>query len=96
MLQQQLQGQSSNQNELQKLQSADIPALRVFADTAVKASSVTGALPETYYPTEVTASDLHVGGVPRRDPDPPGGAAGSGPGASAGGTGSGQHMVRHT
>src|SRR6185437_9557827 len=56
-------GASLDDNELTALHAADVPGLRVFEDTQVKASSVTGALPETYYPTEIAASNLHVGGV---------------------------------
>jgi serine protease AprX len=56
-------GASLDDDQLMALHAADVPGLRVFQDTEVKASSVTGALPETYYPTELAASNLHVGGV---------------------------------
>src|SRR5277367_3620826 len=56
-------GASLDERELLALHAEDIPALRIFEDTPVKASSVTGSLPETYYPTEVAAKDLQAGGV---------------------------------
>ncbi|HEY0339925.1 MAG TPA: S8 family serine peptidase, partial [Steroidobacteraceae bacterium] len=56
-------GASLDDRQLMALHAADIPALRIFEDTPVNASSVTGTLPETYYPSEVAAKDLQVGGV---------------------------------
>jgi serine protease AprX len=56
-------GASLDDNQLMALHAADIPGLRIFQDTQVQASSITGALPETYYPSEVDASNLHLGGV---------------------------------
>src|SRR5437868_6760910 len=56
-------GASLDDRELLALHAAAIPALRIFEDSAVNASSVAGALPETYYPAEVAAKDLQVGGV---------------------------------
>ena len=49
--------------ELEALQAANVPGLKVFADTKVSASSAAGALPETYYPSEVAAQELQVGGI---------------------------------
>ena len=40
-----------------------LPGLQVYADAPVGATSVQGTLPETYYPSEVAAKDLQVGGV---------------------------------
>ena len=51
---------------LTALRAADEPHVRIYDDTPVRASSVTGSLPETYYPTEVSASDMHKGGVTGR------------------------------
>ena len=42
---------------------AALPGLHVYLDAPVAASSVKGTLPETYYPSEVAAKDLQVGGV---------------------------------
>ena len=56
-------GASLDERELLALRADDIPALRVFEDTPVRASSITGSLPETYYPSEVAAKDLQVGGI---------------------------------
>ena len=49
--------------ELEALQVANLPGLNVFPDTKVTASSAPGALPETYYPSEVAAQELQVGGI---------------------------------
>ena len=49
--------------ELQALQAANVPGLNVFPDTKVTASSALGALPETYYPSEVAAQQLQLGGL---------------------------------
>jgi serine protease AprX len=56
-------GASLDEWEIAALRAGDIPALRIFADTPVKASSIMGTLPETYYPTEVAATELQVGGI---------------------------------
>ena len=47
---------------LAALRTAPVPRLEVYDDAAVSASSV-GTLPETYYPSEVEARKLHVGGT---------------------------------
>ncbi|HSY45196.1 MAG TPA: hypothetical protein VK800_04050, partial [Steroidobacteraceae bacterium] len=49
--------------ELEALQAANVPGLNVFPDTKVSASSAAGTLPETYYPSEVAAQELQVGGI---------------------------------
>src|SRR5579863_7126118 len=56
-------GAALDERELAALRDRHDPGLRIFADTPVTASSVTGALPETYYPSEIDASELHIGGV---------------------------------
>src|SRR6185312_13826861 len=56
-------GASLDARELQALHASDIPRLRIFEDTPVKASSITGALPETYYPSEVAARGMQLGGI---------------------------------
>ena len=50
------------QREVAALRAAPEPSLHVYADAEVRASSV-GGLPETYYPSEVEARKLHLGGV---------------------------------
>jgi serine protease AprX len=50
-------------HELAALRTADVPGLEVYADSKVNASSVHGVLPETYYPSEIGAQGLHVGGI---------------------------------
>jgi len=57
-------GAALDDRELEALRAADVPRLRIFEDSAVQASS--SRLPETNYPSEVAASDLHVGGVTGR------------------------------
>src|SRR4029077_2697363 len=52
---------SLSDDELEALRS--LPGLQVYADAPVGATSVRGTLPETYYPSEVAAKDLQVGGV---------------------------------
>ncbi|HYM27377.1 MAG TPA: S8 family serine peptidase, partial [Steroidobacteraceae bacterium] len=52
-----------SEDELARLRTVHVARLRVFADAPVSASSVGGTLPETYYPSEVAAQPLHVGGV---------------------------------
>ena len=56
-------GASLDDDQLMALHAADIPALRIFEDTPVKASSIMGTLPETFYPSEVAAKQLQAGGV---------------------------------
>ncbi len=53
---------SLSDDELEALR-ASAPGLHVYLDAPVAASSVKGTLPETYYPSEVAAKDLQVGGV---------------------------------
>jgi serine protease AprX len=53
------------EQELAALRAAPIQQLRIYRDTTVIASSP-GAQPETYYPTEVDAAGLHLGGVTGR------------------------------
>ncbi|HVH83505.1 MAG TPA: hypothetical protein VM713_04215, partial [Steroidobacteraceae bacterium] len=48
--------------ELAALRRASIPFLNVYDDTQVHATSL-GTLPETYYPSEIAARDLQVGGI---------------------------------
>src|SRR6202166_31600 len=55
-------GAALDDQELTALRDQQNPHLQVYDDTQVTASSV-GALPETYYPSEVDASNLHIGGV---------------------------------
>ena len=57
-------GAALDDGELEALQASDVPRLRIFEDAPVQASS--GHLPETNYPSEVAASNLHVGGVTGR------------------------------
>jgi serine protease AprX len=56
-------GAALDERELARLRDRANPRSRIFADTPVTSSSVAGALPETYYPSEVDASELHAGGV---------------------------------
>ncbi|MGO9804523.1 MAG: S8 family peptidase [Steroidobacteraceae bacterium] len=51
-----------DERELAALHSTPAPFLNVYADAEVRASSA-GTLPETYYPSEVEARNLQVGGV---------------------------------
>ncbi|HWZ62090.1 MAG TPA: S8 family serine peptidase, partial [Steroidobacteraceae bacterium] len=51
-----------DQRELGALQRAAVPLLEVYDDSQVRASSL-GALPETYYPSEIGARPLHTGGT---------------------------------
>ncbi|TLY90812.1 MAG: hypothetical protein E6K38_14715, partial [Gammaproteobacteria bacterium] len=57
-------GAALDDRELEALRASDVPRLRIFEDSPVQASS--GHLPETNYPSEVAASNLHVGGVTGR------------------------------
>jgi serine protease AprX len=56
-------GAELDARELAALTAAGVPQLEVYTDSAVKASAVQGTLPETYYPSEVAARQLQVGGV---------------------------------
>src|ERR1700739_4005757 len=56
-------GAALDDREVEALRASDVPRLRIFEDSPVQASSTAGVLPETYYPSEVAASSLHVGGV---------------------------------
>jgi subtilisin family serine protease len=51
-----------DQRELAALRAAPEPRVHVYANEEVRASS-TGTLPETYYPSEIDARNLHVGGI---------------------------------
>ncbi|TLY73878.1 MAG: hypothetical protein E6K49_14125, partial [Gammaproteobacteria bacterium] len=57
-------GAALDDRELEALRASDIPRLRIFEDAPVQASS--SHLPETNYPSEVAASNLHLGGVTGR------------------------------
>ncbi|TLY64139.1 MAG: hypothetical protein E6K45_12310, partial [Gammaproteobacteria bacterium] len=57
-------GAALDDRELEALRASDVPRLRIFEDSPVQASS--SHLPETNYPSEVAASNLHVGGVTGR------------------------------
>src|ERR1700704_4189638 len=59
-------GAALDDRELEALRASDVPRLRIFEDSPVQASSAPGVLPETNYPSEVAASNLHVGGVTGR------------------------------
>ena len=52
--------------ELAALNEQKVAGLQVYHDTEVQASSAAGALPETYYPSEVDAAELHIGGMTGR------------------------------
>jgi len=56
---------SLDEHELAALRAEQVAQLHIYNDTAVVASSL-GALPETYYPSEVDAANLHVGGMTGR------------------------------
>src|SRR5882757_5901374 len=57
-------GAALDDRQLEALRASDVPRLRIFEDSPVQASS--SHLPETNYPSEVAASNLHVGGVTGR------------------------------
>src|SRR5204863_8938817 len=57
-------GAALDDRELEALRASDVPRVRIFEDSTMHASS--GHLPETNYPSEVAASNLHVGGVTGR------------------------------
>ncbi len=54
-----------DEREIGALRSEQLPQLHIYNDSAVVASSL-GTLPETYYPSEVDAANLHVGGMTGR------------------------------
>src|SRR5580692_6493825 len=56
-------GAAIDDRELAALRDRGVPHLRIYDDTPVHASSPAGTLPETYYPCEVDAKNLHVGAV---------------------------------
>src|SRR5450631_215414 len=56
---------SLDEHEMAALRTAQVPQLHIYDDSAVVASSL-GALPETFYPSEVDAANLHVGGMTGR------------------------------
>src|ERR1700722_15044884 len=56
---------SLDEHEIAALRAEQVAQLHIYNDTAVVASSL-GALPETYYPSEVDAANLHVGGMTGR------------------------------
>src|SRR5256885_6717450 len=57
-------GAALDDRELEALQASDVPRLRIYEDAPVSASS--NGPPETNYPSEVAASNLHLGGVTGR------------------------------
>src|SRR5437879_8798699 len=59
-------GAALDDRELETLRASDVPRLRIYEDSPVQASSAAGVLPETNYPSEVAASNLHLGGVTGR------------------------------
>ncbi|HTD74999.1 MAG TPA: hypothetical protein VK652_15845, partial [Steroidobacteraceae bacterium] len=54
-----------DEREINALRSEQNSGLHIYNDSAVVASSL-GTLPETYYPSEVDAANLHVGGMTGR------------------------------
>jgi len=58
-------GASLDANELAALYEKPVEGMRVYEDAAVTASA-TSVLPETYYPQEVGATNLHKGGLTGR------------------------------
>jgi len=56
---------SLSEHEMAALRAQRVSPLHIYNDTAVAASSL-GALPETYYPSEVDAANMHVGGMTGR------------------------------
>jgi serine protease AprX len=56
-------GAELDARSLAALTASGVPQLEVYEDSAVKASALSGTLPETYYPSEVAAQQLQVGGV---------------------------------
>ena len=59
-------GAALDDRQLAALRAQRSAPLHIYDDTAVSASSAWGSLPETYYPSEVDASDMHIGGVTGR------------------------------
>jgi len=57
---------SLDDGELAALRAERSARLQIYDDTPVSASSTGGALPETYYPSEVDASSMHIGGLTGR------------------------------
>src|SRR2546421_4226972 len=57
-------GAALDDQELEALRASDVPRLRIFEDAPVQASS--NGPPETNYPSEAAASNLHLGGVTGR------------------------------
>jgi serine protease AprX len=55
-------GATLDDAELGALRRAAVPALKVFVDAAVRATSA-GTLPITWYPSEVAAQPLQAGGI---------------------------------
>jgi serine protease AprX len=56
-------GAALDEDQVAALARAHVPRLRIYLDATVSASSASGVLPETYYPSEVAAQPLQVGGV---------------------------------
>jgi serine protease AprX len=56
-------GAQLDEHALAALRVTQVAQLEVYADAAVEASSIPGTLPETYYPSEVAAQQLQVGGI---------------------------------
>jgi serine protease AprX len=54
-----------DEREMSTLRAQNVPQLHIYDDSAVVASSM-GTLPETYYPSEVDAANLHLGGMTGR------------------------------
>ncbi|HXP27274.1 MAG TPA: hypothetical protein VN891_15895, partial [Steroidobacteraceae bacterium] len=54
-----------DEREIAALRAEQLPQLHVYDDSTVIASSM-GTLPETYYPSEVDAANLQVGGMTGR------------------------------
>src|SRR5579859_122785 len=56
---------SLDEHEMAALRAQAVSPLHIYNDAQVVASSL-GTLPETYYPSEVDAANLHVGGMTGR------------------------------
>src|ERR1700761_2699802 len=54
-----------DERQVSTLRAANVPQLQIFEDSNVVASS-RGTLPETYYPSELDATNLHLGGMTGR------------------------------
>ena len=59
-------GAELDSGELAALRDQRSPGLQIYEDTPVTASWGGGTLPETYYPSEIDASGMHIGGVTGR------------------------------